>query len=233
MRTLKILLVTAMLLVVAVPYWNVFAPVDAADGGDSERLELGYGLYNLSVDVPSSLESYYGSVPVPRAGIEQYRIYTFVTPDDPAVEAFAQRIVEVAPMMDDLLRADLAVAAIHGIVEYATDADMHGTNDYWQYPAETLISGEGDCEDHAILLSSILEAMGYDTVLHYVNIFEDGRLVGSHMAVGVNVEHATGSYVLVHELRFWYCESSPESGADLHVGEVPDGYVVWRTYEVV
>ena len=201
MRTLKILLVTAMLLVVAVPFWNVFAPVDATGGGDTERLELAYGPFDLSVEVPSGLESYYGSVPVPRMGIEQYRIYTFVTPDDPAVEALAHRIVEVTPMMDDLFRADFTVAAIHGIVGYATDAEMHGTNDYWQYPAETLLSGEGDCEDQALLLASVLEAMGMDTVL----VIESG-----HMLVGVDVDGRDGNTVEYHGRE--YMTADPYNG---------------------
>ena len=157
---------------------------------------------------------------------------SFVTSEDETIREIAAGVMEATAGLTDIERVECVLDMVRGIPT-STDEESTGQSDYFRYPVETLWELTGDCEDHAILLSSILEAMGYDTVLHYVNIFEDGRLVGSHMAVGVNVEHATGSYVLVHELRFWYCESSPESGADLHVGEVPDGYVVWRTYEVV
>ena len=186
MRGLQILVVTVMLLVVAIPFWNVFAPVEADAGGGTERLDVVYGNYDLSVDIPSGLEDYYGSVPVPRMGIEQYRAFTFVMPDDPAVRALADRIVEATPMMSDLFRADFTVAVVHSIIEYRSDADVHGASDYWQYPAETLISGEGDCEDHAFLLASLLEAMGMDTVL----VFENG-----HVLVGVDVDGRDGNSV--------------------------------------
>ena len=109
-------------------------------------------------------------------------------------------------MMDDLFRADFTVAAIHGIVEYATDAEMHGTNDYWQYPAETLISGEGDCEDQALLLASILEALGLDTVL----IIEPG-----HVSVGVGTGSTDGSTVEYHGRQ--YQTADPTIGG--HLGE--------------
>ena len=157
---------------------------------------------------------------------------SFVTPEDETIREIAAGVMEATAGLTDLERVECVLDMVRGIPT-STDDESTGQSDYFRYPVETLWELTGDCEDHAILMSSILEAMGYDTVLHYVNIFEGERLIGSHMAVGVNVEHATGSYVLIHELRFWYCESSPESGADLHVGEVPEGYVVWRTYEVV
>ena len=153
----------------------------------------------------------------------------FVTPEDETIREIAAGVMEATAGLTDLERVECVLDMVRGIPT-STDEESTGQSDYFRYPVETLWELTGDCEDHAILLSSILEAMGYDTVLHYVNIFEDERLVGSHMAVGVNVEHATGSHVLVHNLRFWYCESSPESGADLHVGEVPEDYVIWRTY---
>ena len=201
MRTLKILLVTVMLLVVAVPFWNVFAPVDATGGGDTERLELAYGSSDLSVEVPSGLESYYGSVPVPRMGIEQYRIYTFVTPDDPAVRALADRIESITQLGGDRMRADVALSIVHENVAYATDQEMHGVSDYWQYPAETLLSGKGDCEDQALLLASVLEAMGMDTVL----IIESG-----HMLVGVDVDGRDGNTVEYHGRE--YLTADPYNG---------------------
>ena len=156
---------------------------------------------------------------------------SFVTSEDETIREIAAGVMEATAGITDLERVECVLDMVRGIPT-STDEESTGQSDYFRYPVETLWELTGDCEDHAILLSSILEAMGYDTVLHYVNIFEDERLVGSHMAVGVNVEHATGSHVLVHNLRFWYCESSPESGADLHVGEVPEDYVIWRTYEV-
>lgn len=38
-------------------------------------------------------------------------------------------------------------------IEYVSDFEAHGVNNYWQTPEETLKRKTGDCEDHAILLA--------------------------------------------------------------------------------
>lgn len=206
MRALGAILVAAVLLVLAVPFWNVLMPVDADDGGDTVELELGYGILDMSVDVPADLGEQYASSLVPRFGLEEYRLYTFVTPDDPAVRALAERIESITQYSGDRTRAEVALAVVHENVTYATDQEMHGRNDYWQYPAETLISGEGDCEDQALLLASVLEAMGIDTVL----VMELG-----HATVGVYTGVTDGSTVEYHGRQ--YQTADPTAGG--HLGE--------------
>ncbi len=206
MRALGAILVAAVMLVLAVPFWNVLMPVDADDGGDTVELELGYGILDMSVDVPADLGEQYASSLVPRFGLEEYRLYTFVTPDDPAVRALAERIESITQYSGDRTRAEVALAVVHENVTYATDQEMHGRNDYWQYPAETLISGEGDCEDQALLLASVLEAMGIDTVL----VMELG-----HAIVGVYTGVTDGSTVEYHGRQ--YQTADPTAGG--HLGE--------------
>lgn len=206
MRALGAILVAAVLLVLAVPFWNVLMLVDADDGGDTVELELGYGILDMSVDVPADLGEQYASSLVPRFGLEEYRLYTFVTPDDPAVRALAERIESITQYSGDRTRAEVALAVVHENVTYATDQEMHGRNDYWQYPAETLISGEGDCEDQALLLASVLEAMGIDTVL----VMELG-----HATVGVYTGVTDGSTVEYHGRQ--YQTADPTAGG--HLGE--------------
>ena len=206
MRALRVIVVLAILLVLAVPFWNVLMPVEADDGGDTVELELRYGILDMSVDVPADLEGQYASSLVPRLGLEEYRLYTFVTPDDPAVRALADRIESVTPFGGDVMKAEVALNVVHENVRYATDQEMHGRSDYWQYPAETLISGEGDCEDQALLLASILEALGLDTVL----IIEPG-----HVSVGVCTGSTDGSTVEYHGRQ--YQTADPTIGG--HLGE--------------
>lgn len=43
---------------------------------------------------------------------------------------------------------------------FKSDESTFGYN-YWQVPTEALQNGFGDCEDHALLLSSMLESLGY------------------------------------------------------------------------
>jgi len=82
----------------------------------------------------------------------------YVTPDNSEVRA----------LVDDILQEELRVfndfealrdwASWH--ISYQFDQDMHGVNEYWQLPAETLELRTGDCEDFAILLCSLLRAYG-------------------------------------------------------------------------
>jgi len=53
-------------------------------------------------------------------------------------------------------------------VNYVYDQSVHGTNEYWQLPAETLSLGTGDCEDFAILLCTLLRAYGVPSDQVYV-----------------------------------------------------------------
>lgn len=50
-------------------------------------------------------------------------------------------------------------------------------NEYIAKPCETIISGGGDCEDHAVLLASLLEAVGVDSFII--------QIPGEHTFVGV------------------------------------------------
>ena len=50
-------------------------------------------------------------------------------------------------------------------IRYITDMD-----DHWQTPRETLEKMEGDCEDKAFLLASLLKAMGRDAWVRYARV---------------------------------------------------------------
>jgi hypothetical protein len=55
-------------------------------------------------------------------------------------------------------------------ISYKNDQAVYGVSDYWQLPIETLERGAGDCEDHAILLCSMLRASGVPPDEVYVAI---------------------------------------------------------------
>ena len=46
-----------------------------------------------------------------------------------------------------------------------SDMSVHGVDDYWQAPKETLDLKSGDCEDFAIFMMYHLEKIGIDTLL--------------------------------------------------------------------
>ncbi len=63
---------------------------------------------------------------------------------------------------------------VHEKIKYVDDPRGE---EYIATPCETILSGGGDCEDHAILLASLLEAVGIDAKMVW--------LKGRHIFVGV------------------------------------------------
>ena len=56
---------------------------------------------------------------------------------------------------------EAAVEWVHNEIDYEYDLNAYGTFDYWEPPEWTYNSGDGDCEDQALLLMYILyEQMG-------------------------------------------------------------------------
>ena len=89
---------------------------------------------------------------------------SFVTSEDETIREIAAGVMEATAGLTDIERVECVLDMVRGIPTY-TDEESTGQSDYFRYPVETLWELTGDCEDHAILLSSILEAMGYDTVI--------------------------------------------------------------------
>ena len=97
---------------------------------------------------------------------------------------------------------------------YVTDDVSKGYDDYTKFVVETLTEGNGDCEDTAILLATLLQStpFDYDAVL---------LLYDDHMAVGVYGEDLPGYYYDYDGRRYYYLEST---GEDWGVGDIPDTY---------
>jgi len=48
-------------------------------------------------------------------------------------------------------------------IEYTIDYEVHGEDEYWQFPNETIQLRAGDCEDFSVLLCSLLRADGWSS----------------------------------------------------------------------
>jgi transglutaminase-like putative cysteine protease len=48
-------------------------------------------------------------------------------------------------------------------IEYTSDYEAHGEEEYWQFPNETIQLETGDCEDFFLLLCSLLRADGWSS----------------------------------------------------------------------
>lgn len=111
--------------------------------------------------------------------------------------------------------ASYLLAFVQQVFEYEHDPVLYGTEEYWAFPAETIMRGQGDCEDTSFLCAALFKAAGFDTVI---------GLVPGHAMAGINlpgetIEDRTNSYIevtpinyLIYEdidgKRFYACETT-------------------------
>lgn len=81
-----------------------------------------------------------------------------IEPDNPVV---LQKLHELCPTIDEQHFTSnlLAVYTYAMLIPYAYDTTVYGVRDYWQTAEETITLGRGDCEDQAINLATLVEAL--------------------------------------------------------------------------
>lgn len=93
----------------------------------------------------------------------------YITPDDPAIQQMVQETLagwwRWAYNDFNALREWVAMN-----IYYKSDPEVHGVDEFFQLPAETLKLRSGDCEDFAFLLVSLLRAYGVPADQVYVGI---------------------------------------------------------------
>ncbi len=131
----------------------------------------------FEVNIPRSLVEYYESRHRDR---RDYGVYLADTYDDFLIQSYADEMERFGRGhgLSGSEIVEMAIAFVQQL-EYTTDEVNNGFSDYPQYPLETLYLRSGDCQDSSILLASLLEKMGYGTVLL---LMPDDR----HMAVGLS-----------------------------------------------
>ncbi|MDD1703478.1 MAG: hypothetical protein LUQ31_10920, partial [Methanoregula sp.] len=77
-------------------------------------------------------------------------------------------------------------------------------NDYWKYPVETLVEGNGDCIDDAILAGALLREMNYDVAIVLLPPV-DGTSEG-HAVVGIACDNCNGYYYPLDGKRYYYLD---------------------------
>ena len=137
---------------------------------------------------------------------------TFVTYQDKYVRELASMLSEISAQkgLDQLSTANLVLDFVQSM-EYQSDEVFMGHVEYWKFPLETLCDQGGDCEDTAILYSSLMKAMGFDTVL---------IIVPGHMASGI---------LLSGETTYRYCETTSnqfEVGVKPSTVDLTNRYIV-------
>lgn len=183
----------------------------------------------LDIAVPTTaFEDYASRERITEAHSKKY-FKTFMTPYDETVKAMAAQLQQMA--YEDNLGEKETILLVTRMVQeipYVTDEKAFGVSQYVQYPSETLVYNEGDCEDTAILAASILQEMGYDVRLAYVDTDKEDHLA---LAVAVD-EDISGRYVRESGKKFYYVEtvghSRGKSVRERPVGVIPDQFATGK-----
>lgn len=179
--------------------------------------------FSINQAIPIETYLYYLNSDVNRAPQSSFdssnAMKKFVTSNEDVIKNLSDNLETLSEKekFNSLDKANLILKFVQNI-DYAYDNNTKGCIEYWRFPVETLVDKKGDCEDTSVLYASILDALGYDTVLLYYSWEQDDKIIG-HIAVGVNLDDAKGSYVIdKNGVKYYYCETTNK----FDVGEMPD-----------
>lgn len=98
-------------------------------------------------------------------------------------------------------------------LRYVTDIESKGVEDYVRFPLETIVDGEGDCEDFSILAATILHEMGYHVLL---------VMLPEHLALAVECsDNLEGTFYEYEGSRYYYLEVT---NPGWNIGQIPDSF---------
>jgi hypothetical protein len=158
-----------------------------------------------------------------------YKEYVLNTRDDEAMNHIASHFREQAQQKGWGESETLSfVLAFVQSMPYTSDKATTGYDEYPRYPIETLVDGGGDCEDTAILFTSIVREMGYGAAL--LKLEED-----EHMAAGILIsqevvdqwpqqhhDYPLAYYTARDGKIYAYCETT---GEGWKLGQKPDDLI--------
>lgn len=115
------------------------------------------------------------------------KIYTYINKiDSESVRDLAIEITQEATT--DIKEVEELFYYVRDTIKYVKDPRLTELDfDYIQSPLETLERKAGDCDDHAVLLASLLESIGYGTSICFVDTDEEEPFEADHMNVIVTV----------------------------------------------
>lgn len=103
---------------------------------------------------------------------------------------------------------------VQSCIEYRSDRETAGQEDYPKYPIETLYERQGDCEDTSILMAAMLKEFGYEVGF---------LLLPSHVAVALRTtdDYQGSAYYQIGDKRYLYIESTANGWK---IGDIPEDY---------
>lgn len=169
--------------------------------------------YSLSIDIEISsayLEGY------ERYSILERSEYTrLITTYDPDIRAMVDDLKNITAKnnFNNYDEVNYILAFVQTL-NYTSDLETTGYEEYPRFPTETLVDEGGDCEDKSVLFATLIISLGYDAVLFLLRDEE-------HMAVGVRWDNLIGDYITYKGARYYYAETTAPAW---HLGEMPDEF---------
>ncbi len=189
---------------------HVTSEIDTS-GTVPRHYEWNYNETAQSCDLEISRDLYIYYKIQPRSPFSQrdYDEYVLDPLDDEDLETITDKIVGTAAG-DRYAAFEDALFFVQHCIEYVNDPLWF---EYPRYPIEVLVDEIGDCEDTAILYTSLIRTLGYGALMVAVDTSGDG--VADHMIAWVPVEQ---SFATAHpDLSFWQYEGKTYAFAETAV----------------
>lgn len=164
-------------------------------------------------ELPIPLSLYVEYLERPRPQSPAYWVEMAKDPkDDPYIDQLIQQInsAALAGGFTGVQKLNFVIAFVQGL-PYTVDIETTPFDEYPRYPIETLFDKGGDCEDTSILVTAILNKMGYDVALLLL-------WNAQHVAVGIALPDGSGSYYQYNNKKYFYLETT---GDGWKIGEIP------------
>ena len=131
---------------------------------------IGLGLLVMS---GLSCVAYYENPPTTQFDMTESEVKAYITPNCTSVRDCLQVILGDPPYELSKDGFDAIRDWVAANIEYKSDEEQWGVEEYWQTAEETLSLHTGDCEDFAILLCTLLRAYGIAEEQIYVAVGVD------------------------------------------------------------
>ncbi|MDD3069358.1 MAG: hypothetical protein PHR89_04095 [Bacilli bacterium] len=174
-------------------------------------------------------KSYVASVNVPRYRLDNYNLNTYRLADgqknlvqDEYLVDFVNQIKQQVKTDDRQVLAEVLIAFVQNSISYEKDINLHGKDEYWAYPVETLINGAGDCDCKGTLLTALLRTAGFDALIlmqenHLTSIVSDVQPYNNNNCI-VYVEYKGKQYYIIDGTgKYGVGYYHPESVADMNL----------------